>query len=223
MKMLLLTLFFTATLFSEVTLQTYEDLKTEIKAKQQQLQKEYVNCTTLEKDSLLIVTEEYLFTTLVHEIFPRWYGTPWEFYGKTLEPQEGSIACGYFVTHTLSDLGFKIPKVKWAQSASEYFIKKLAPNNINRFSNKSITEIEEYLKKKGDGIYLVGLDCHVGFIVVEGEQMKFIHSSYYRPEIGVMSEDLDSWNPLRDSKYRVVGKLLSKEMVEKWIRGVSYN
>jgi hypothetical protein len=37
-----------------------------------------------------------------------------------------------------------------------------------------------------------------------------------------MSEDLAGWNPLNDSKYRVVGRILDKEMVRKWILNEKY-
>lgn len=76
--------------------------------------------------------------------------------------------------------------------------------------------------KTGDGLYLVGLDCHVGFIIVKDETIKFVHSNYYQPEIGVMSEGIISENPLNDSRYRVIGKLLSDKMMIKWINETAY-
>ncbi len=222
MKQLLIFIVLAVVVKADVAIQSYVNLKNEIKSKREQFQKEYTVFEAQQRDSLIEVASEYIFNSIRYEIYPHWYGTPWEFYGRTRVPQKGSIACGYFVTHVLSDAGFNIPYVKWAQSASEYFIKKLSALNIARFSNKPVSTIKEYLIREGDGLYLVGLDCHVGFIVVEGESMKFVHSSYYQPDIGVISEDLDSWNPLRDSNYRVIGKLLSKQMVINWIEGVQY-
>ena len=37
-----------------------------------------------------------------------WIGTVWDFNGVTRTPKQGAIACGYFVTNVLTDLGFKI-------------------------------------------------------------------------------------------------------------------
>ena len=74
-----------------------------------------------------------------------------------------------------------------------------------------------------DGLYLVGLDCHVGFICVKNNDITFVHSNYYQKEIGVMAERLNTKNPLRDSKYRIIGKLLGDEMIEHWITGRAYN
>ena len=82
--------------------------------------------------------------------------------------------------------------------------------------------VRDYLESQGDGIFIVGLDSHVGFISVKGDDMAFIHSSYYRPGAMVKCEKIDSKNPLSESKYRVFGKILSDEMVQKWLSGESY-
>jgi hypothetical protein len=43
--------------------------------------------------------KEEIFTSAVTEtIIPAWIGTGWDFNGITEKPQQGSIACGYFVT-----------------------------------------------------------------------------------------------------------------------------
>lgn len=196
----------------------YATLVQEIQAKRNELKSLYIK-----SDSTLIIARDYLNRTVSKEIFLYWYGTKWDFNGTTRIPKKGNIACGYFVTNILTDLGFNIPRIKWAQSASETFIKKLAPNNIKRFLNKPISEIKEYLLKTGEGVYLVGLDIHVGFIIVDGDNINFIHSNYYHPEIGVMSENIDSKNPLRDSNYRIIGKLMTDEMIINWLFANAYD
>ena len=51
----------------------------------------------------------------------------------------------------------------------------------------------------------------------------FIHSNYYEENDWVMSEDIDSENPLSDSNYRVIGKLFSREVILNWINNYHYN
>lgn len=75
-------------------------------------------------------------------------------------------------------MSFKIPRIKWAQSASEIFIKRLSSDKIKRLSDKPISVVEYYLKETGKGLYLVGLDCHVGFIVVREDEILFVHANY---------------------------------------------
>jgi hypothetical protein len=57
----------------------------------------------------------------------------------------------------------------------------------------------------------------VGFIYYDGlEEPSFVHSSVYWP-VQVVSEPLDSENPLKHSYYRVVGKILTDRMIFKWL------
>lgn len=221
---LVLTIFAFATItFSQSENKTYSEILKKINSKRDYYKSLYLHSNSNGRDSLIDIARNYLINKLTNEVFPFWYGTPCNFYGETLVPGTGTIACGYFVTHTLSDIGFNIPKIKWAQSASEIMIKKLTNNKVKRFSNAPISKVDEYLRKSGDGIYLVGLDCHVGYIIVKENQIKFVHSNYYQPEIGVMSEEIEGWNPLKDSKYRVIGKLLSDEMIINWLTEKPYN
>jgi hypothetical protein len=85
------------------------------------------------------------------------------------------------------------------------------------FSNAPVATVEAWLLQQGDGLYAVGLDNHVGFIRVKKGQALFVHSNYYRREIGVMAEPLEGRNPLADSHYRYIGKLLDDDMVKRWL------
>jgi len=218
--LLVLLLFFACSIHAQQ--KDYTTTLQEIEMVREKVRTSYNVANTSEKDSIIVETRAYIFKILVKDIFPLWYGTPWDFNGHTKTPGKGKIACGYFVTTTLQDIGFNIPRYKWAQSASEVFIKKLAKQQVKRFTNKPLRTIEDFLLDSGDGLYLVGLDDHTGFISVDNNKIRFIHASYYQPEIGVMAEALDSENPLKYSKYRIIGKLLSDTMVHNWIKGIRY-
>ena len=198
--------------------QEYLKLIEEIKMKQEGFTTNYNAADSIQKKAIITKARNYLQKIITSKVFPFWYDTPWDFNGTTRIPKEGKIACGYFVTNILTDVGFDIPRVKWAQSASEVFIKKLAPNHLKRFTNKPISKVEDYLLASGEGVYLVGLDNHTGFITVINKKVRFVHADYYEPEKGVVSEELDSHSPINHSKYRVVGKLFSDEMIRSWIQ-----
>lgn len=176
------------------------------------------------KAVILGETRKHLETKLIQDVFPAWYGTDWAFHGTTTKPGEGAVACGYFVSTCLLHAGFKVERVKLAQQASQKIIETLMAKSERDIlaGGKSMKEVREYLTKKGDGIYIVGLDSHIGFIFVSGEDMAFIHSSYYEPESFVKSEKIDSKNPLSGSQYRVFGKILSDEMMVGWLTARSY-
>lgn len=200
----------------------YSAIVAEIEIMQDSLQKLYSTADSIQKESITKSATEFLINKATQEVFPAWYGTKWDYEGITQKPQEGRIACGYFVMNVLIDLGFDIPRYKWAQSPSEPVIKKLAGADIKRFFNKPVHDVGNYLKQSGTGLYVVGLDSHIGFIKVENDSIRFVHSNFYCPEIGVMSEALDTENPLNDSRYRIVGKLFTQEMVENWLTAHKY-
>ena len=199
--------------------QDYETLKTNISKRQNELQQLYDN-KPMKRDSLVHVAQSYLFKTMVLKMFPAWYGTKWDFNGITTEPRVGYIACGYFVTTTLRDMGFDIPRVRWAQLPSESMIKNMTLSKyILRYRNSQLTSIESRIKASGDGLYVVGLDNHTGFILNVGGVLRFIHSYYFNKKEGVMSEPFDTDGPLKWSRYKVLGKILTEEMTLKWLKG----
>lgn len=207
----------------EEEIKSYPELKKETLERRAIFFKEYSGSKNnkIKQDSIIAEAQNYLLT-ISDDFFRSWYNTPWTFHGHSQTPGEGSIACGYFVTTTLRDMGFNIPRIKWAQQASEYMIKKVT-TDIKRFQQKPMKDILDYIEAKGEGLYIVGLDSHVGYIYYLNGTMSFVHANYYRPQIGVMSEPLIGRNPLNDSKYRVIGKIFDREMVQSWIQNTPYS
>lgn len=196
--------------------ETYPELIAQVKKQQTAFKTAYQKADSTSRDSIIEAAQDYLLTTITTDFFNHWYGTEWDFNGTTRTPGEGKIACGYFITTVLTDAGFKIPRVHWAQQASEYYIQRMT-TDIKRYSGASMEKVITYFKEREDGLYVVGLDSHVGFVYKRGKKLQFVHASYYNPKEGVKSENLDSKNPLSASEYRVIGRVLDKEMVRKWL------
>jgi hypothetical protein len=196
----------------------YTELKQTIEARRLSFQAEYVATDSLGKGRVIESARSYLFDRITLDILPAWHGTKWDFNGTTRTPKQGAIACGYFVNTVLQDAGFRLPRIKWSQMAAEPITVKTT-HALKRFRDRPVSEVEAWLKAQGDGLYKVGLDNHVGFIVVRDGQVRFVHSNYYQREVGVMSEPLDGNNPLADSRYRIVGKLLGDALMKAWILG----
>lgn len=152
--------------------------------------------------------QQFLIKALTEQIFPFWYGIRWSFYGNTTTPGDGSIACGYFVTTTLSHAGVKLNRVKLAQCASEEMIRSLVQKqNITHFNSISLQNFINGISKKGKGIYIIGLDNHTGFIYIDStNEVRFIHSSGRFP-FCVINEKASESVVLEKSDYKVVGKI----------------
>lgn len=158
---------------------------------------------SIASDSFEIIFSRFI----VDSIIPYWYGTKWNFYGDTQEPQKGSIACGYFVTTVLRDAGLPINRIKLAQAASEEMIRTVCiRKSIKRYSHTPMQTFITELLQLENGLYVVGLDFHTGFIYHNNEALYFIHSSYQTPQMVVKQNAVESYI-LASSKYRVIGKV----------------
>lgn len=162
---------------------------------------------------------EKIFTRAVAEtIIPNWIGTKWDYNGISEKPQQGNIACGYFVTTVLRDAGLNLDRIKLAQCASEQMITTLIqPKYIRRFSNVDIAVFIQAIQQQGYGLYVVGLDNHTGFIYNDNKQVYFIHSTFVGTRNVQKENAAASW-VLKQSKYKVLGKLSADEkMLDRWI------
>ncbi|HLN94128.1 MAG TPA: hypothetical protein VK183_00735 [Flavobacterium sp.] len=160
---------------------------------------------------------DYLFQLVNDDLYCYWKGTPWDFYGMTRQPQQGQIACGYFVTNTLADLGFRIERIRLAQVASGEMIRELCTNikTFNRFD-----QLETFLKSQPDrSVFIIGLDFHTGYIVKDGESY-FLHSNYLGRE-GVIKEPMRTSRALVHNKFFMIGSLSqNKAFVNRWFEGL---
>lgn len=171
-----------------------------------------------DKKVILAEAEKLFISSIDTVIFPFWYGTDWDFYGTTQTPNEGKIACGYFVTTVLRDAGLRVQRVSLAQQASEKIVKSLTnETHIKRFRNATIEKFVADIKTLGAALYVVGLDNHVGFILNDGEEVYFIHSSYVEPGEVIKEKALTS-PVLSSSKYRVMGNISGdQQLIAKWL------
>jgi len=201
-------------------LQNYFQIRTEIKQRQRKFAQQYTEASSPKtKKEILKEARIYITDKIVNGLLPAWYGTPWEFSGVSQTPREGTISCGYFVGTILEHAGFKVDRIRIGQDYAENSIKYLT-TDIRRSRKQDFREFVAESEARGPGLYVVGLDCHIGFIVQEKEKrLQFCHADYYQPEIGVRCQSIDERSPLADSKYRVVGKILDDQLIEKWILG----
>jgi hypothetical protein len=190
---------------------SYDSCKKAIAIIKRQHKENWGKLSTLEK-------EKCFANAVTNTIAPAWLGTKWDFNGITEVPKQGKIACGYFVTTVLRDAGLPIARVKLAQCASEEMVTTLVQDKyVKRFSNIAMDSFMAYLKLNGFGLYVIGLDNHTGFIFNDGLDIWFLHSSIVGTR-DVQKEKAVGSTILKNSKYRIIGKISADENVlEKWL------
>ncbi len=195
---------------------TYLGVKAGIEVQRQQLKKAY-DLHTVTRDSVAKVFTQ----NMVNKIFPYWYGTQWDFNGYTATPGEGVVACGYFVSTTLLHNGVKLNRYKMAQKSAMDGALMLEPKDslyIKRCSRDAFLPLFKGSQK--DGLYMVGLTNHVGFLYKQGAKVYFIHSSYVDP-VCVVAEDAATSVALGYSTIFVVADITyNEELMQKWLNGV---
>ncbi len=148
-----------------------------------------------------------------------WLGTPWDFHGTAAKPGDSGIACGYFVSTVLRDAGFRLDRYRLAQQPSENILRSFLPKEACGLTvGQAYETFAGQLSESEHGIYLVGLDTHVAFIVVGNDGFRFIHSSGSRPWC-VVEENSETAEVLRKSNWRMLGHLTaSGPVIRRWLR-----
>lgn len=194
---------------------SYGEMKKNIQSKKSIL---YKSNGSLPASQRIAQSKKIFISHLADSIIPYWYGTEWDFNGITETPGRGKIACGYFITTTLRDMGYKLNRYKVAQMASTGIIQTLVQKkHVVNYSNLSFEEFIDKLTQQGKGVYIIGLDNHVGYLYHDGNNLYFIHSTFVGKRC-VMKEVAKSSDVLAASKFRITGKISDDEVfLEKWI------
>ncbi|MCB9560832.1 MAG: hypothetical protein H6708_10535 [Kofleriaceae bacterium] len=127
----------------------------------------------------------YLLRTIDQDLFPPWLGTPWGL-GRnstsTRPHQPGmTVGCSYFVTSILGNAGFRLDdRYRFAQAPALDIQRSLARGShaIARFLSIPADQLARRIAALGDGLYLIGLSNHVGWVVVDGDRVRLVHASY---------------------------------------------
>ena len=147
-----------------------------------------------DRDGKRAVREEaraYVVRALTEEIFPAWMGVPWTMavIRDGLKPnarvpwEKGrGVSCSWFVVSTLRNAGLRFSSPSaFAGTIAVHLEHSVAPGQIVRKWDITPKELEEKLVAKGPGLWVIGLNCHIGFVHVTEERAFFIHSSYVEP------------------------------------------
>lgn len=153
----------------------------------------------------------------VETLSTHWFDTRW---GRGIpqleEPGEGKINCGTFVGTILNHAGFRVNVKKLQRQPSQMIIASFVPPSRRRkLVGASMDRFLSTVRDMGPGLFIIGLDLHVGLLLQTDEELRFIHSSIVPG--WVVNEDATIAPLIEDSGYRVVGKLLGKGNIRSWL------
>ncbi len=189
--------------------------------------------TPAERATVRDRASRYLSTAVVDRLLPPWLGMPWGL-GRnstaTRPHQAGrTISCSYFVGAVLQGAGFALrDRFRLGQAAALVIQRSLVggAGKIHRFLSIPPTELAAHLAALDDGLYVIGLDVHVGLVVVRGAEVRFVHASYTADQV-VSDEALISAEAIARSQSRgyFVSPVVTATgagddwLIERWLEG----
>ena len=153
----------------------------------------------------------------VDRLHQHWLGTRWGLgMPQTRVPHTGKINCGMFVARVLRDAGFRLNVWKFNRQTAADAIRSVASKRARRyFHDAPMDKFLARIKKMGPGLFIIGLDFHIGFLRQTEDDLRFVHASYIDKK--VVDEPAASAIPIVTSRYRVVGKILQADMLSAWL------
>ena len=174
-----------------------------------------------------------LVTAIRDELAPRWLGMAWGLgrnstATRPFEPDH-TIACSCFVGAVLQGADFELhDRFQLGQAAAKTIQESLvgAPGKVHRFYSIPPDELAFRIAALGDGVYVIGLDVHVGLVVVRGDDVRFVHASYTGDRV-VTDEPLATAQAIANSQpkgYFVSPIVVTRGpaddwLIERWLRG----
>jgi len=197
----------------------YSLKKAQINSLRNSLRNEYnLISSQVQKEHFLDSISRIFSKNLTNTIIPFWYGTLWDFNGYTEKPRNGKIACGYFVSTTLRDMGLNLNRFKMAQQTGTSEAQTIACGNSQNIYDISIyngESIENRLLKFKEGLYFVGLDNHVGYVLIINNKYYFIDSNYI--ELQVKKERTNTSQTFKSNRYYFARITDNKELMKEWL------
>ena len=157
---------------------------------------------------------------LVDRIIPHWYGTPWSFEGHTTVPNQGKIACGYFISTTLRDMGIRLNRYKLAQKSPIDEAKVISCGTTIHSVDKDNPEaaMEAIDGLTSEGLSFIGFDKgHVGYLLKRDGRLFLIHSNYFAPGL-VCMEPLETSRVFNSfTKFHIVAISNNDRLLQRWL------
>jgi hypothetical protein len=161
-------------------------------------------------------------------VFPAWMGTPWgmgpDATARRPHQVGRTVGCSGFVVAALEDVGLRFEgRVRFTQGRALHVQRSLAPAaaDLHYINGAPAAEIEAWVGALGDGLYVIGLRYHIGFVSVRGEAIDLIHAGATGSR-SVQRERLGTAAPVTASRptgYFITPLLADDRLIDFWLLG----
>ena len=141
--------------------------------------------TSAARRAVLARARDVAFRAIVDDLAPLWIGMPWGLgrNSTATRPYQRDmvVGCSYFVTAIAQGAGLRLDdRFRFAQAPALHIQRAFARGRgaVHRYLSIPAERLEREIAALGDGLYLIGLDVHVGFVVVDRGAVRLLHASY---------------------------------------------
>jgi hypothetical protein len=130
------------------------------------------------------------------------------------------------VAAVLENAGLRLAsRFTYAQAPALRVQRALAPAaaDLHRYFSIAGEALARKIAGLGDGLYIIGLSNHIGFVVVEGADVRLVHASYTDGQV-VTDEPLAAAQAIANSRpkgYFVTPVMHDDRLADLWLRGVA--
>lgn len=204
-------------------IERYKVIKGQLADMRRELAGRYRSATSPAQRRAVLDDAAMALDSVLPEMMRCWIGTPWDFHGTAAGPGDEPIACGYFISTVLLDAGFDLERYRLAQQPSMRIISTFLPKSeMTTTVGDDFSQFLAQMAQRPAGIYIVGLDTHVGFVQNTATGIRFLHSSGRHP-YHVVDEGPEEVSSLSLSRFRVIGHLTgNKDVLRSWLIGRHY-
>ncbi len=165
---------------------------------------------------------------IIEQLFPAWLGMAWGLGPNSTANRAHApgmtVACGYFVSAVLENAGLRVKtRFSYAQAPALHVQRTLAPGQgeVHRFFSVPGETLAAGIAGLGEGLYIIGLSNHIGFVVVDAAGVRLVHASYTGEQV-VTSEPLATAEAIANSRskgYFVSPVMHDDRLADLWLRG----
>jgi len=199
---------------------TYTAAKARVTAQKNQIKNSF--STKTPPDSPYRNAQRALEECIVNELIPFWYGTPWDFNGYTATPKKGVIACGYFVSTILLHSGFSLNRYTLAQqNPYREAISLNLSDTVGEYYEGAGSFLRLFTTQYSEGLYFVGLDNHVGFLLLRNNEALFLHASYFAPQCVTIERAIVSEAFNASTSFYLAELSTNRKLLDCWLNGTT--
>lgn len=213
---------------AEPALDRHDAALAKIASEREKLAARYEQASAAEQAKLRAEARRLLEDTIIEAVFPAWLGMPWGMGSDSTAtpPHEPGmkVGCSYFVTSVLLSVGVELEnRFTFAQAPAIHIQRSLAPDqaSLHRYFSIPAEQLRDRIAALGDGLYIIGLDTHLGFVVVRAGEVRFVHARYTGARV-VSDELLVESVAIANSRpkgYFVTPLFQDGRLVDLWLRG----